>query len=567
MKLVECVPNFSEGRERRIIDAIAQAMETTAGTKLLDVDPGAATNRTVYTLVGAPESIVEAALAGIVKAYELIDMARHKGAHPRQGACDVCPFIPLGESTMEECVELARQLGRRVAETLQVPVYLYEFAATRPERKSLVDIRQGEYEALPEKLKRPDFAPDFGPARFDPRFGALVTGAREFLIAYNINLNTRNTKVAKDIALEIRDRGRLERDEQGQKLVAADGGGFLRRKGQFDFCKATGWFIEEYRCAQVTMNLTNFRVSPPHLVFDHVCKLADERGCRVTGSEIVGLVPLEVMRSAGEHYLAKQGAARGVPEAQLIETAVRSMGLDDVAPFDPGKKIIEYRVLDRAKGLMGMTCHGFADELSSDSPAPGGGSVAALCGSLSAALSAMVAALTHAKKGFEARREEMDRLGCEGQRLKSFFALAVDEDTAAFNRLLEAMRLPKKSEEERAARKKALEAATWQAIDVPYSVLGRSLEAARLASEVVEKGNPNSLSDAGVAGLAARLAAVGACYNVLINLPGIEDEGKKQERRKSALEILARVEAVCAATDLEVRSRLEAQLAPKERPS
>lgn len=559
MKLVECVPNFSEGRDHRIIDAIGASFETVDGVKLLDVDPGAATNRTVFTFVGSMDKVVEAAFAGIKTGYELIDMSKHSGEHARQGACDVCPFVPLGETTMAECVELSRRLARRVGEELELPVYLYEYAATRPERRSIVDIRVGEYEALADKLKDAKFAPDFGPAKFNPRFGAMVTGAREFLIAYNINLNTKNTKIAKDIALEIRDKGRFARDGSGKRIRGPDRK-FLRQPGKFQNCKATGWFIEEYGVAQVTMNLTNFKVSPPHLVFDEVCRLADGHGVRVTGSEIVGLVPLEVMLLAGEHYLRKQGASRGIPEAEIVEMAIKSMGFAEVAPFDPQKKIIEYQIEDRDRGLMGLTCNEFVDELSSDSPAPGGGSVAALCGSLSAALTAMVGILSHTKKGFEDLQEEMGVVGKEAQGLKAFFARAVDDDTDSFNAVMAAMRLPRKSDREKTARSAAIQEATKGAVEIPFSVLARSLDAARLAGLMVAKGNPNSLSDAGVASLCARLAARGAFYNVLINLPGIEDRGYVQAKAGEAEALLVRVDEVCDGLDKIVAKRLREEL-------
>ncbi len=559
MKLVECVPNFSEGRNRKVLDEIGAAIAGVDGVTLLDVDPGAATNRTVFTFVGSVETIVDAAFAGIVRAAELIDMSTHSGAHARQGACDVCPFIPLGETTMEECVELSRQLAKRVGEELQVPVYLYEKAATRPGRRSIVDIRKGEYEALEEKLKTEEFAPDFGPARFDPKFGALVTGAREFLIAYNINLNSRNPKIAKDIALQIRDKGCFDRDEKGRKR-RDEHGKALRKAGLFKNCKATGWFIEEYGVAQVTMNLTNYKVSPPHAVFDAVCRLADERGVRVTGSEVVGLVPLAVLTEAGKHYLAKQVASRGVTEQELVDIAVKSMGFSEVQPFDPAQKIIEYRTARPGGGLMGLTCSGFADELSSDSPAPGGGSVAALCGALSAALSAMVANLTFAKKGFKKLRPEMDEMGQDAQRLKEFFARAVDEDTDAFNRVMAAMRLPKSTDEQQAARLAAIEAATKGAVEVPFDVLVRSMQAAELALAMVMRGNPNSLSDAGVASLCARLAAQGAYYNVLINLPGLSDLSYVKSTREAAMGLRDAVVQVCAQTDAAVEERLLADL-------
>ena len=560
MKLVECVPNFSEGRDPKVIEVIGAAMSSVDRVVLLDVDPGAATNRTVYTVVGSVDVIVEAAFRGIEAAVDLIDMSKQTGAHARQGACDVCPFIPLGDTTMDECVELSRHLARRVGEELELPVYLYEHAATRPERKSIVDIRVGEYEALAEKLKDPAFTPDFGPARFNPKFGAMVTGAREFLIAYNINLNSRNTKIAKDIALEIRDKGRFLRDENGKRVRGPDRK-FLRKAGRFDNCKATGWFIEEYGCAQVTMNLTNHKVSPPHEVFDCVCKLADERGVRVTGSEIVGLVPLDMMLEAGRHYLDKQGATKGIAEADIVDMAVRSMGFAEVAPFEPASKIIEYRIADRDKGLMGLTCNGFADELSSDSPAPGGGSVAALCGSLSAALTSMVANLTFTKKGFEELQAEMDDVGCKAQQLKAFFARAVDEDTDSFNRVMDAMRLPKKTDDDKAVRLAAIQEATKGAILVPHTVLERSKEAAELAGMVAARGNPNSLSDAGVASLGARLAARGAYYNVLINLPAVDDKEYVVGTSRAAADLMAAVDQICDGIDRDVLQRLQASLA------
>ncbi|MBM4372042.1 MAG: glutamate formimidoyltransferase, partial [Deltaproteobacteria bacterium] len=380
MKLVECVPNFSEGRDRRIIDAIAEALASVEGVSLLDVDPGAATNRTVYTLVGPPDAVAEAAFRGVARGVELIDMTRHHGEHPRQGACDVCPFVPLSGVTMDDCVALARAVGARIGGELGVPVYLYEHAATRPERRNLAQIREGEYEALASKLATPEWTPDFGPAAFVPRSGAIQVGARDFLIAYNINLNTKNTKIAKDIAKEIREKGKVIRDGEG---------GRVQQAGLFDHCKATGWFIQEFGCAQVTMNLTRFLVTPPHEVFDAVCRLAEERGVRVTGSELVGLVPLEAMLQAGRHYLRRQGATTGIPEREVVELAIRSMGLREVAPFDPDRKVIEYVVRGKAP-LMDLTARGFVDLLSSDAPAPGGGSVAALAGALSAGLSSMV---------------------------------------------------------------------------------------------------------------------------------------------------------------------------------
>jgi len=555
MKLVECVPNFSVGRDRAVIDAIGRAAASVPGIRLLDVDPGADTNRTVYTFVGPIDRIVDGAFEAIRTGVGLIDMSKHSGAHARQGACDVCPFVPIGETTMEECVALAHALAKRVGEELEIPVYLYEYAATRPERRSIVDIREGEYEALPEKLKEPKWAPDYGPAKFNAKAGATVIGAREFLIAYNINLTTKNAKIAKDIALTIRDSGRPLRDSVGKK-VKGDGGRIETIPGMFQFCKATGWYIPAYGCAQVTMNLTNYRVTPPHVVFDAVCKLAEERGVRVTGSEIVGLTPLEVLRMAGEHYQARQGASRGVTTDALIDVAVRGLGLKDVAPFEPARKVVEFRTRDKNAGLMGMTVNAFTDELSSDSPAPGGGSVAALCGALSAALSSMVAALTFAKKGFEGAKEQMDDVGRRGQRLKEFFAQAVDDDTQAFNRVMDAMRLPKVTQEEKAARAAAIQAATRQAVLVPFSVLERSAEAVALAEEMIDRGNPNSLSDAGVAALCAKVAATGAYYNVMINLPGITDRQFVDATEQRAAGMVARV---CSKAN-ELHARVQARL-------
>ncbi len=453
MKLVECVPNFSEGRDRKVIDAIAAAMVSVEGVTLLDVDPGAATNRTVYTMVGPPDAVAEAAFRAISTGLGLIDMTKHSGEHPRQGACDVCPFVPVAGMTMDECVELANRVGRRVGEELGAPVYLYEHAATRPERRNLAQIREGEYEALADKLGTDEWAPDFGPNEFVAKAGAIQVGARDFLIAYNININSRNPRIAKDIALEIRDRGRFLR-EDGKKIRGPDGK-FLRKPGLFQHCKATGWYIEEYRCAQVTMNLTNYHVTPVHEVFDAVCRLADERGVRVTGSELVGLMPRDAILQAGVHYLKKQGASAGVPEAEVVETAIRSMGLQELTPFDPDKKVIEY-VSRPSTPLMDLGAREFVDILSSDAPAPGGGSVAALAGAMSAGLSSMVAALTWGKKGHTDKNAVMDEVGTKGQALKDWFSLAVDRDTDAFNLVMEAFGLPKKTDEDKAARAAAI---------------------------------------------------------------------------------------------------------------
>ncbi len=535
MKLVECVPNFSEGRDMATIEKITDEIQATEGVKLLDVDPGKDTNRTVVTLIGTPEAAVEAAFRAIAKAAEVIDMAKHTGAHARMGATDVCPFVPVSGVTMEDCVELARELGVRVGKELGIPVYLYEHAALKPERRNLATIRAGEYEGLAEKLEDPEWKPDFGPAEFNSKVGATVIGAREFLIAYNVNLNTRDTKIAREIAFSIREKGRLKRDGEG-KVVRDDNGKALRASGIFKECKAVGWYMEDFGRAQISINLVNYKITPPHLVFDECCRLASELGVRVTGSELVGLIPLEAMLQAGIYYLEKQGKTKGVPEGELIHIADLSLGLSDLYPFEADKKIIEYQ-FDKGNVLTSMKIDEFTDLLSTDSPAPGGGSVAALCGALSGALSSMVGALTHGKKGYEETFTEMEKIGIRGQELKTAFLADVDRDTEAFNRVMDAMRLPKKTDEDKAQRTAAVEEATKQATLVPLGVLERSLEAAKLARRVVEKGNANSISDAGVAALAARTAAEGAFLNVRINLPGIEDESFKKKTLDRAVKL------------------------------
>jgi glutamate formiminotransferase/formiminotetrahydrofolate cyclodeaminase len=514
MKLIECVPNFSEGRDRAVIDAIVAEISSTPGAVLLDVDPGAATNRTVVTFIGSPEAVEEAAFRAINKASALIDMTQHHGEHARLGATDVCPFVPVSGATMDDCVAVARRLGRRVGEELGIPVYLYEAAATRPERKSLADIRKGEYEALPEKLKDQGFAPDFGPNRFHAKSGATVIGAREFLIAYNVNLNTRDKKLANVIAQAIREAGRTKRAGDGTTTTIP---------GRFKECRAVGWYIEEFGRAQVSINLTNYKVTPLHEVFDAVCEEAAKIGLRVTGSEIVGLIPREALLAAGDHYLRKQGKTTGVPEKERVHTAVLSLGLSELAPFEPAAKVIEYRYAGAPAGLAELTLRGFADELSSSSPAPGGGSVAALCGAMSASLVAMVAALTWSKAGFEAARPAMETAGSEAQSLKDWFLGAVDRDTDAFNAVLAAMRLPKKSPDEIKTRGIAVELASQGAAKVPLDVLEATIRTLELTLVVVKDGNPNSVSDAGVAGACALACAEGAALNVRINAPSLTD--------------------------------------------
>jgi len=539
MKLVECVPNFSEGRDLAKIEQITAEIKSTEGVTLLDVDPGKDTNRTVVTLVGSPEAVVEAAFKAIAKAAEVIDMSKHKGAHARMGATDVCPFVPVSGVTMDDCVELAKKLGKRVGDELGIPVYLYENAATKPERRNLATVRAGEYEGLSKKLKDPEWKPDFGPAEFKPAQGATAMSAREFLIAYNINLNTRDTKIAKEIAFSIREKGRLKRDEN-RKIVRDENGKGIRDPGKFKECKAVGWYMEDFGRAQISINFTNYKITPPHLAFDEASKLAVELGARVTGSELVGLIPIQALIDAGKHYLKKQGRSTGVPVSELIHIAILSLGLSDLYPFEKETKIIEYCVKGGEK-LVGMKVNDFADLLSTDSPAPGGGSVAALCGALSGALSAMVGALTHGKKGYEDAFDEAEAVSIEGQKLKDEFLSDVDRDTDAFNKVMAAARLPKKTDEAKAARQAAMEEANKHATLVPLNVLKRTWEAAELARRIVSKGNKNSVSDAGVAALTARTAAEGAYLNVAINLPGIEDEKFRADTLKEAADVRKKV--------------------------
>lgn len=533
MKLVECVPNFSEGRDLEKINTITKVIESVPNTKLLDVDPGDSTNRTVVTFIGTPESVKEAAFLAIKKASEVIDMSKHHGAHSRIGATDVCPFVPVSGVTMEDCVQIAHDVARRVAEELEIPVYLYEEAAQKPERKNLANIRVGEYEGLAAKLEDPDWAPDYGKPVFNPKAGATNIGAREFLIAYNFNLNTRDRALARHIAFNLRERGRAKRDKQG-KIIRDENGKSIKIPGKFKDVKAVGWFIEDYGIAQISINFTNYKVSPPHLVFDEAIKEAEAIGLRVTGSELVGLIPKEAMLMAGRHYLKKQGKSPGVPEEELIDIAVKSLGLEDVAPFDPKKKIIEYQFQEVKDPLIEKNLREFANELSMDSPAPGGGSTAALCGALSSSLTSMVSNLTAGKKEYEGVREKAMELAMAAQMLKDEFLRAVDLDTAAFNRVMEAFRMKKKTEEQKKQRAEAIQNATKEATLVPMDVLEKSLKALALAKEIAIHGNKNSISDAGVAGLTGRTAAEGAYYNVIINLPAIQDDEFKAEIKAKA---------------------------------
>ena len=519
MKLVECVPNFSEGRDRAVIDAIARAIESVDGVRLLDVDPGVATNRTVVTFVGTPAAAAEAAFRAIRTAGERIDMRQHRGEHARLGATDVCPFVPLGDATMEDCVALARELGARVGRELEIPIYLYEAAALHPERRNLATIRAGEYEGLEAKLRDRAWKPDFGPARFDAARGATVIGARPFLVAYNINLNTRDKRLANDIALDLRESGRAARDASGAIVRDAAGKPVLR-PGRFPHLKAVGWMIEEYGRAQISINFTNTDVTPVHVVFDAACAEAERRGLRVTGSELVGLVPRGVMLAAGRHYLRKQGKSAGAPEAELIHVAVLSLGLGELKPFIASERIVE----DRVRGTAGMRLQSlslgdFADELSTDSPAPGGGSVAALVGALGAALAAMVANLSH-RPGSSS---EIEELAIAAQSIKSELLAAVDRDAAAFDAVLAARRLPKATGAAASTRDAAIRAALREACGVPLGVAQAAARAAEAARAAARVGIAAAQSDAGVAALCAATAAEGAYYNVLINLAELTD--------------------------------------------
>lgn len=528
MKLVECVPNFSEGRDQEKINAITQEIQSIPRVTLLDVDPGESTNRTVVTLIGTPEAAKEAAFQAIKKAAEVLDMSQHQGAHSRIGATDVCPFVPVTGVTMEDCVQLAHELAKRVAEELGIPVYLYEEAAQKPERKNLANIRVGEYEGLQEKFKDPEWAPDYGEPKFNPKSGATVIGAREFLIAYNINLNTSDRKLAHHIALNLRERGRAKRDKE-DKIIRDEHGKAIKVPGKFKEVKAVGWHIEDYGIAQISINFTNYKISPPHLVFDEAMREAEKIGLRVTGSELVGLIPREAMLMAGRYYLEKQGKSPGVPDKELIRIAVLSLGLNDVSPFDSQKKIIEYQVKEEGPSLVDLNLRDFADELSTDSSAPGGGSTAALCGALSAALSSMVSNLTVGKKEYEEVQDAVKEFAVRGQVLKDLFLDAVDQDTQAFNELMAAYRLKKKTDEQKKERDQAIESALKEATLVPFRVLEKSVEALEVAKDVVINGNKNSVSDAGVAGLTAQAAAEGAYYNVKINLPDIQDKAFKSK--------------------------------------
>ncbi len=574
--LIECVPNFSEGRDSTKIDAIVNAIQSVSGVTLLDVDPGRDTNRTVVTFVGSPEAVAEAAFQGIQMAASLINMAEHEGAHPRMGATDVCPFIPVRDATIEDCVALSKTVGQRVGNELGIPVFLYEYSATRPDRQNLAVVREGEYEGMEEKLKDPHWAPDFGPATFNPRTGVTAIGCRDFLIAYNINLNTRDTRLATDIAFELREKGRSKRKPNPLSANLLDGdilrykenvfpcsfcsktllsvedlmahaqtehqvdmdvfwssygyskdhllGKAVKQPGLFPHVKAIGWYIDTFQRAQISINFTRYKKSTIHDVFDATCRLAEERGVRVTGSELVGLIPLEAILMAGKHYLRKQGRTTAIPEKDIIETAIQSLGLNDVTPFVPEEKIIDLAVSRSTDRLVDLKTEAFAWECSRNSPAPGGGSVSALAAELGAGLVSMVAALTFEKKGNWELREEMEALGTKAQELLTTLNDLVDADTDAFNNVMAAQRLPASTDLEIREKAKAVLDANKEAIRVPLRTMEAAYEVLKLAGQLVEKGNPASVSDVGVGAEMALAAIHGAGMNVLINLPGVADD-------------------------------------------
>lgn len=562
-RIIECVPNFSEGRDKAKIKAITDAITAVKGISLLDVDPGEATNRTVVTFVGAPEAVVEAAFQGIKKAAEIIDMRTHHGAHPRMGATDVCPLIPVSGVTLEECAELARKLAERVATELNVPTYCYEAAAFTPERKNLAVCRAGEYEALPEKMGNDAKGPDFGNRPYDEqvaRTGATTIGARDFLIAVNYNLNTTSTRRANAIAFDVREKGRPMREGgkvTGKPMKDADGKPIMI-PGTLKGTKAIGWYIDEYGIAQVSMNITDIATTPLHVAFDEVVRAADARGVRVTGTEIVGLVPKRTLIDAGKHFLRKQHRSTGIPDAEIIRIAIKSMGLDQLGEFDPQQKVIEYLIEDKnAKRLVDLTARGFAEETASESPAPGGGSISAYMGALAAALGTMVANLSAHKAAYDDRWEEFSDVAERGQELMERLLHLVDEDTEAFNRIMDVFAMPKKTDAEKAARAEAMEAATLYATQVPL----RTMEACYEAFDVVEamafNGNPSSVTDAGVGALAARAGVRGAFLNVRINAAGLKDREKAAELIARGAELEAKAAEREAAILAEVDRKID----------
>lgn len=550
-RIIECVPNFSEGRDKNVIKSITDAIKSVKGINLLDVDPGEATNRTVVTFVGEPEAVVEAAFRGVKRAAELIDMRSHHGAHPRMGATDVCPLIPISGITLEECAELARKLAKRIADELEIPTYCYEAAAFTPERRNLAVCREGEYEALPEKMNHPVKSPDFGDRPFDEkaaRSGATTVGARDFLIAVNFNLNTTSTRRANAIAFDVREKGRPMREGgkiTGKPLKDADGNTIMQ-PGTLKATKAIGWFIDEYGIAQVSMNITDISVTPLHIAFDEVCRAANARGLRVTGTEIVGLVPKRTLIEAGRYFLHKQQRSTGISEDEIIRMAVKSMGLDELTPFRPEGKVIEFMIAPKNAGkkLTDMTCTEFAEETASESPAPGGGSISAYMGALAAALGTMVANLSAHKAGWDDRWKEFSDQADRGHEILQQLLHLVDEDTEAFNRIMDAFKMPKSSEEEKAARAAAIEDATLYATRIPLSTMETACAVFPLLESMARTGNPASVSDAGVGALAARSAVLGAQLNVRINAASLKNRDEADRLTARAAEIAA--EAIAA---------------------
>ena len=546
-KLIECVPNFSEGCDQNVIRQITDAIESVEGVSLLDVDPGASTNRTVVTVVGSPDAAVEAAFRAIKKAAELIDMRRHKGAHPRMGATDVCPFIPVSSVSWEEAIACANRLGKRVGEELKIPVYLYEKAAKDKARSNLSVIRGGEYEGFFEKIKQPEWKPDFGPAVFNEKSGATVIGVRDFLVAYNVNLNTKSVRRATSVAFDVREQGRVKTEDgtpSGKPVLDANGEP-VRIPGMLKHVKAIGWFVKEYGIAQVSMNLTNIEETPLHLAFEACVESAAKRGMRVTGSEIVGMVPKKCLVDAGRYFLHKQRWSEGVSEEELIDMAVRSMALSELKPFDPNEKVIEFKIqsAESKKSLVKMDVRDFCNETLSDSPAPGGGSVAALMGALGASLGGMVANLSAGKRGWDEKLEYFSNWAVKAQRLKDELLSLVDEDTAAFNKVMEAFALPKVSAEEKTARWAAIEMATKHAAEVPLNVMETASKSYALLAEMAEKGNPASISDVGVGALATHACIEGAALNVRINVGQLKDEKFKSALSDKVRKISADSEA------------------------
>ena len=542
-QLIECVPNFSEGRDMNIIKQITNEIESVEGVRLLDVDPGNATNRTVVTMVGTPEEVCEAAFRAVKKAAELIDMSKHKGAHPRFGATDVCPLVPVSNITMDQTVEYARKLAKRIGEELNIGVYCYEFAAMEEKRRNLANCREGEYEALPNRLQDPQWKPDFGPATFNAKSGVTAVGARNFLVAYNINLNTTSTRRANAIAFDVRERGRPKRIGNpitGKKAVD-ENGKVISIPGTLKACKAIGWFIDEYGIAQISMNLTDISVTPMHIAFEETCKSAQSRGIRVTGSELVGVVPLKAMIDAGKYFLHKQNRSTGISDEEIIKIAVKSMGLDELYPFEPKKKIIEYMLEDDSKKkLVDMTLDGFTKETASESPAPGGGSVSAAMGAMGVALGTMVANLSAHKPGWDDRWEEFSQWAEKGKTYMDELIHLIDEDTNAFNKIMDAFGLPKSTDEEKQVRKQAIQDATLYAIEIPYKVMELCYLSMEVMKAMAEIGNPNSVSDAGVGALAARSGVMGAFLNVKINAEGLDDKTKIDQFLKQGEDLVAK---------------------------